>query len=141
MVAELLTRKLYFYAFHFQKYIIFFAVEVNALCPEIINRAIWGARGASSTSRLKYDPAPVVIVHHSDTPTCTTQEVCKIRIQNIQEYHMSVRGWDDIGYNFLVRNIKLGRDLIISKTNCSHNIDFVTANAYRCLLLLFDKHN
>ncbi|XP_076261152.1 peptidoglycan-recognition protein SC2-like isoform X2 [Rhynchophorus ferrugineus] len=71
-------------------------------CPSIINRAEWGARPALSTTTLTKNPAPYVVIHHSDTPSCLTFTACKQRLQNIQEHHMSVNGWEDIGYNFVI---------------------------------------
>lgn len=86
-----------------QKVIFIDFVTTAEECPEIINRAQWGARPALSTEVLAENPAPFVIVHHSATPGCLNKMLCKVRVQNIQEYHMTTRRWDDIGYNFMVR--------------------------------------
>ncbi|XP_060516218.1 peptidoglycan recognition protein 3-like [Cylas formicarius] len=71
-------------------------------CPNINKRAEWGAQPAKSTLKLKINPAPYVVVHHSETPPCTDAGACKNRVKNIQSYHMNTKGWQDIGYNFLI---------------------------------------
>ncbi|XP_030748585.1 peptidoglycan-recognition protein 2-like [Sitophilus oryzae] len=75
---------------------------VIATCPAILKRAEWGARPALSTSLLRQEPAPFVLVHHSDTPQCINEVACKTRLHGIQNYHMDQKGWDDIGYNFMI---------------------------------------
>ncbi|KAJ3623066.1 hypothetical protein MTP99_019323 [Tenebrio molitor] len=71
-------------------------------CPTIISRSEWGARAPKSVKNLSQNPPPFVVVHHSDTPPCSTLSSCKSRVKNIQNYHMDNRGWQDIGYNFLI---------------------------------------
>nr|QZM06964.1 peptidoglycan recognition protein 5 [Sepioteuthis lessoniana] len=75
--------------------------DVYEGCPRIISRAEWGALPPKKRTPLS-TPVKYAVVHHSDTPQCTTKSACIRRIKNIQNYHMKTRGWDDIGYNFLV---------------------------------------
>ncbi|KAJ8928526.1 hypothetical protein NQ314_018902 [Rhamnusium bicolor] len=75
---------------------------VESACPQIISRRNWGARSPKRTTPLRTNPPPYVVVHHSDTPACTSRSACETRIRNIQTGHMNDRGWDDIGYNFLI---------------------------------------
>ncbi|KAG5879651.1 hypothetical protein JTB14_014977 [Gonioctena quinquepunctata] len=84
-----------------------FLIVVSLLCYieascDIIDRQNWGAVSPKSRQNLGRNPPPFVVVHHSETPACETLEKCKQRIRNIQNYHMNNRGWDDIGYNFLI---------------------------------------
>nr|AXS59127.1 peptidoglycan recognition protein SD2 [Leguminivora glycinivorella] len=63
----------------------------------------WEAREPKKTpERLTIDPAPYIIIHHSDTPGCEDFDSCSKRIRSIQNHHMDVNGWDDIGYNILI---------------------------------------
>ena len=64
---------------------------------KIITRDEWGARPA--TGFIPTVPArerTQFVVHHSAGPATQT-------VLAIQRYHQGVRGWYDIGYNFLVR--------------------------------------
>ncbi|KAF5298158.1 hypothetical protein FQA39_LY02582 [Lamprigera yunnana] len=90
--------------FMFSKY-----VSVNSglgtnnpqVCPKIITKNEWGARGATqvqySTNNLQY-----VIIHHTATPECNNLLECSILLKNIQNYHMEVHQFHDIGYNFMI---------------------------------------
>lgn len=47
-------------------------------------------------------PVPYAIIHHSaDNTNCSGLD-CADVVRNIQKYHQDVKGWHDIGYNFLV---------------------------------------
>ncbi|XP_063975809.1 uncharacterized protein LOC135161815 [Diachasmimorpha longicaudata] len=71
--------------------------------PTIISRSRWGAKPPKTTpERLEINPPPFVVIHHSDTDSCTSQAICQARVRSFQNYHMDHNGWDDIGYNFLV---------------------------------------
>ncbi|CAG9838203.1 unnamed protein product [Diabrotica balteata] len=72
-----------------------------AICPEIISKARWGGRTAIA---VEYAIMPVkyVIIHHTVTPQCTTEESCSKIMQSIQNFHMENLEFHDIGYNFLV---------------------------------------
>lgn len=63
----------------------------------IIPRRAWNAIPPSG----RYDRVPMarrteVIVHHSAGPADQS-------VRSIQRFHMDERGWNDIGYNFLIR--------------------------------------
>ncbi|KAJ8955322.1 hypothetical protein NQ318_003415 [Aromia moschata] len=75
---------------------------VESACPQIISRSSWGAKSPRSKLSLRVNPPPWVVVHHSDTPSCTSRSACESRVKNIQSYHMDNRQWADIGYNFLI---------------------------------------
>ncbi|KAK2575090.1 hypothetical protein KPH14_008820 [Odynerus spinipes] len=71
--------------------------------PNIISRQGWGARSPKTAiPALKENPPKYVIIHHSATAGCTTQAICQARVRSFQNYHMDNKGWQDIGYNFLV---------------------------------------
>lgn len=75
----------------------YFATE----CPTIVTRSQWGARPAN-TANLPVRPAPWYVIHHTAGSQCTTRTACNAEMRAIQNLHIDVNGWADIGYNFLV---------------------------------------
>ncbi|XP_008306717.1 peptidoglycan recognition protein 5 [Cynoglossus semilaevis] len=67
----------------------------------IITRTQWGAAEPKGREKLK-SPAGRAIVHHTALPGCSSLDQSKKLVQSIQRGHMNDRGFDDIGYNFLV---------------------------------------
>ncbi|XP_040903069.1 peptidoglycan recognition protein 5 [Toxotes jaculatrix] len=66
-----------------------------------VSRAQWGAAAPKQKERLK-SSARRVIIHHTALPRFTGLKECKDHMVSIQRVHMTERGFDDIGYNFLV---------------------------------------
>uniref|UniRef100_A0A3P8U5H4 Peptidoglycan recognition protein 5 n=1 Tax=Amphiprion percula TaxID=161767 RepID=A0A3P8U5H4_AMPPE len=67
----------------------------------VVSRQQWGAADPKKKETLK-SPAGKVVIHHTALLSCTGLAECKARIASIQRGHMKERGFDDIGYNFLV---------------------------------------
>lgn len=75
----------------------------NGQCPKILSREEWGARSPVETPETIAGPLPFTVVHHGGSKQyCTTQEECTKMVRNYQDFHMDKRGWNDIGYNFVV---------------------------------------
>ncbi|XP_059470218.1 peptidoglycan-recognition protein 2-like [Neocloeon triangulifer] len=72
-----------------------------AACPNIVSRSAWGARPPTSITYLS-NPVPYVVIHHSESGTCSSQASCSALVRGFQDQHMDVNGWSDIGYSFLV---------------------------------------
>lgn len=68
----------------------------------IVTRDEWTAQPPSSSLTDLQLPISRVIIAHTATEGCQTQEECMFRVRYIQTFHMNSRNWDDIGYNFLV---------------------------------------
>ena len=85
---------------------------------KLITRTQWGARASVSRIATVWSRRTEFVVHHSEGPT--TQSV-----RSIQDFHMDVRKWSDIAYNFLVRDdgtIFEGRGwLVVGAHAKSHN--------------------
>jgi hypothetical protein len=64
----------------------------------IITRAEWQALPPRTVHRITL-PTPELWLHHSAGPRGGAEQV-----RAIQRYHMSVRGWSDIAYSFLVNH-------------------------------------
>jgi N-acetylmuramoyl-L-alanine amidase len=48
-------------------------------------------------------PVPFTVIHHGGIKDyCSSQEECAAIVRSYQDYHMDSKGWNDIGYNFLV---------------------------------------
>lgn len=74
--------------------------------PPVITRAQWGASlayGGADDGQWQWTPeyrqVEHIIIHHSETPSFRDPIV---EIRSIHYYHAVVRGWGDIGYNYLV---------------------------------------
>ncbi|KAK5642878.1 hypothetical protein RI129_009045 [Pyrocoelia pectoralis] len=79
-------------------------VENNTLATEfrLIPREEWLAKPAKGEMELLKLPVPYVIIMHTASQFCSTEDVCKKMVQDIQIFHADGRGWSDIGYSFLV---------------------------------------
>jgi N-acetylmuramoyl-L-alanine amidase/Bacterial SH3 domain len=83
-------------------------------------RSAWGARSRSCNTAST--PARIT-VHHTETPTNDSMSV-PARLRQIQNYHIDVRGWCDIGYHFLV-----GRDGNVYQGRRENTLGAHVANA------------
>jgi hypothetical protein len=74
----------------------------NALvpAPAMVTRAQWGADESLRTGTPSFATLKRMIVHHTDTANDDPNPAATVRA--IYAYHTGVRGWSDIGYNFLV---------------------------------------
>jgi hypothetical protein len=80
----------------------------------IQSRAAWGARTRAYTGACGggshhegmgcvADGGVVhAVVHHTVNPNDYSPAQVPLMLRSIQSFHMDVRGWDDIGYNFVV---------------------------------------
>jgi hypothetical protein len=69
--------------------------------PPIISRAGWGAdESKRRNGSREYARVSKLVVHHTVTPNDDPDPASTVRA--IYAYHTQSRGWDDIGYNFLV---------------------------------------
>nr|XP_023024203.1 peptidoglycan recognition protein-like [Leptinotarsa decemlineata] len=79
-----------------------YLVKCHNDCPVPITRQEWNAAAPLSNRTLRENPPPFVVVHHSATKSCLTEEECKSLVKSIQRFHMVDNRWDDIGYTFLI---------------------------------------
>ncbi|XP_022213819.2 peptidoglycan-recognition protein LF [Drosophila obscura] len=68
----------------------------------ILDRSEW--HGEPHSDKYEHLKLPIsnVIISHTATEGCETEEICIYRMQTIQGFHMKSLGWVDIAYNFLV---------------------------------------
>jgi hypothetical protein len=82
----------------------------NAVQPVICNRVCWGARAARNTPS-QMGSLTRAVIHHtagaSDYNT-TSQGTSASLVRAIQNLHMDVNGWSDVGYHFMTD--KLGNN-------------------------------
>ncbi|XP_048733651.2 peptidoglycan recognition protein-like [Ostrea edulis] len=70
--------------------------------PGLITCTKWNARSPKKkASKFIRDPHIVIIIHGVTNP-CFTHEECIKSVQAYQDFHMDTKGWDNIGYNFLI---------------------------------------
>ncbi|KAF4528960.1 hypothetical protein B566_EDAN011265 [Ephemera danica] len=68
----------------------------------IVSRDEWYAREYRTTTPQRV-PVPFVVIHHGGIPEyCINITTCSEQVRKYQMLHMDDRGWDDIGYSFLV---------------------------------------
>ncbi|XP_063986036.1 peptidoglycan-recognition protein LF-like [Diachasmimorpha longicaudata] len=76
---------------------------IDSQSVTIISRGDWGAKTSTTPlTRLSETPLSYVIISHTAFLPCTTKDECSSKVRDIQNIHMTVNKWDDIGYNFLV---------------------------------------
>ncbi|XP_022286899.2 peptidoglycan-recognition protein SC2-like [Crassostrea virginica] len=68
---------------------------------KIYARDSWGAREPKQF-QLFQKPASLFFIHHTAGHSCHDFDTCVTALKGIQNFHMDTRGWDDIGYSFLV---------------------------------------
>jgi len=68
---------------------------------ELVTRAEWGARPPTSISHID-GIVNMTFVHHTAMAFCYDKEACTEEMHEIQNLHMDVNGWSDIGYSFLI---------------------------------------
>jgi hypothetical protein len=71
--------------------------------PRMVTRAGWGADEAIVKAAPEYTgPVQVFFVHHTATGNGYSCRDSAAIVRGIQAYQVRTKGWDDIGYNFLV---------------------------------------
>ena len=71
--------------------------------PRMVTRAGWRANEAMVQAAAEYTgPVQVFFVHHTATGNGYSCSQSASIVRGIQAYQVRSRGWDDIGYNFLV---------------------------------------
>lgn len=79
------------------------AISAQNECPYIIPRGGWNARTPTRVVPvLPIRPAPVVVIHATNTVPCDNTVACSAFIRDIQSFHMEANGWPDISYHFLI---------------------------------------
>ena len=68
--------------------------------PAIIPRSAWGANESWMTWPPQYAPVEKIVVHHTVTENDDPDPAATVRA--IYYYHAVIRGWGDIGYNYLI---------------------------------------
>lgn len=67
----------------------------------VVTRTEWDGR-PSKTIEYMGTPTSILFIHHSAGSECFSLARCSREVRNIQDYHMIQKGWDDIGYNFVI---------------------------------------
>lgn len=78
------------------------AAAAAAAQPEIRSRAQWGADEGLRRGAPAYGQIKAAFVHHTVNSNSYSMADVPAIIRGIYAYHVQSRGWQDIGYNFLV---------------------------------------
>ncbi|GAB0089313.1 Peptidoglycan recognition protein [Sergentomyia squamirostris] len=70
--------------------------------PRIVDRRQWLAQPPLAPPDCVTEPFSYVIIGHTATETGYTQAEMVYLVRIVQSFHIESRGWDDIGYNFLI---------------------------------------
>ncbi len=70
--------------------------------PPIIARAAWAADHATPAVRPAYGTVRLAFVHHTDNPNGYRAADVPAMLLAMYDFHRFVRGWADIGYNFVI---------------------------------------
>ncbi|NXD17864.1 PGRP2 amidase, partial [Nothocercus nigrocapillus] len=79
-------------------------MDVYVECPAVVPRCMWGARPYRGTPSALRPPLASVYIHHTHQPgaPCRSFAACAGAMRAMQRFHQDTRGWDDIGYSFVV---------------------------------------
>ncbi len=71
--------------------------------PNLVTRAQWGADESLVGGPPAISPTvKALLLHHTDTANDYTAAQAYAQVRAVYVFHTKVRGWNDVGYNFLV---------------------------------------
>ncbi|MGH2879508.1 MAG: N-acetylmuramoyl-L-alanine amidase [Solirubrobacteraceae bacterium] len=70
--------------------------------PPIIARSVWAQGGAPPAVAPEYGSVKLAFVHHTENPDGYSAAAVPGMLRSIYEFHRFGRGWNDIGYNFVI---------------------------------------
>ncbi|XP_069701754.1 peptidoglycan-recognition protein SC2-like [Periplaneta americana] len=78
----------------------------------IVSRNEWQAKPPTDEGTPLHHPVPYVLMLDTDTTNCSTKLECIPLVRYTQNCHIHNKGWNDIGYSFLLGgdgNVYVGR--------------------------------
>jgi hypothetical protein len=76
--------------------------QTNARAPRIVPRSAWGASKCKPRIAPAYGNVRVAYVHHTESLNGYSRAQAASIVLGVCLFHRNGRGWNDIGYNFLV---------------------------------------
>ena len=70
--------------------------------PPIVLRAAWGGDLVPPRTQPSYGEVDLAVVHHTESANEYTADQSASIVLAITKFHRDTRGWNDVGYNFLV---------------------------------------
>lgn len=108
--------------------------EVQSYNFPFVTRREWQARTPKDKTPLR-TPVPYVVIHHSYTPAaCYDRETCSAAMRTMQNMHMDLRGWWDVGYNFGVGSDGVAYEGRGWKIVGAHSLNFNSVSIGICLI-------
>jgi len=78
------------------------AVPLAGRAPRVVTRAQWGANESLTRGTGVSSGVRALFVHHTDTTNGYTRAQAAAQVRAVHAFHTRIRGWNDVGYNFLV---------------------------------------
>ncbi|HEY8304578.1 MAG TPA: N-acetylmuramoyl-L-alanine amidase [Solirubrobacteraceae bacterium] len=78
------------------------ALQAGPGQPPIIARGAWAQGGAHPKVAPEYGTVKLAFVHHTENPDGYSPAEVPAMLRSIFDFHRYTRGWNDIGYNFVV---------------------------------------
>lgn len=78
------------------------AAAAGSVRPTIYTRAQWGADERLRQGTPSYGTIKAAVVHHTVGTNSYTADQVPAILRGIYDFHVNGRGWDDVGYNFLI---------------------------------------
>jgi putative cell wall-binding protein len=70
--------------------------------PRIVSRAAWGADESLAKASPVLGSVRSLVLHHTDTTNSYSSDQAYAQLRSLYTFHTKVRGWNDVGYNFVV---------------------------------------
>jgi N-acetylmuramoyl-L-alanine amidase len=77
-------------------------LQAGAGQPPIVAREAWARGGAPPHGAPEYGSVQLAFVHHTENPDGYPASAVPAMLRSIYEFHRFGRGWNDIGYNFVI---------------------------------------
>ncbi|CAF0932752.1 unnamed protein product [Didymodactylos carnosus] len=78
--------------------------QLSLGCPNILNRSSWNARPYTNRDNLTLPVTHIVVHQLEDLNSTMNPQDCIKKIKELQDEHVTLLGWSDIGYNFILCN-------------------------------------
>ncbi|XP_067649910.1 peptidoglycan recognition protein 1-like [Haliotis asinina] len=76
--------------------------STHAGCPRIISKSEWGARTPKAGQLHLHGAVKYAFIHHGASAACHTENSCAAMARAYQRDHIDSRGFNDVGYSFLI---------------------------------------
>lgn len=100
---------------------------------KIVKRSEWEAVNPKG-ELVEFNQLPLsqLLIIHTVTAKCSSQSACGEILRQMQDYHINEKGWNDIGYNYII-----GSDGVVYEGNCFLSIWQIIKNGIELLICFY----